>query len=300
MNTPVNLQTTNEKETTMNTQTIGYKAEAFEGRNLALFFLIVMGIPWLLSAPFLMGILKWPTNVGPGLGVLLGVMQFLPLIGAFLLAGISKGKTGIMELWKRFWNRNLSIKWLLVILLLNPAIRLVASLIDRVVTGESYPILITDWLPASLLGIVIGIQEEFGRRGYVLPRLQARWNALTSSLILGVIWAFYHVLSWLMPPGNPSRQGYFGWFALWIICLSIFSTWIFNNTKGSVLAAVLYHAATTNGLIDCCSGTWGWELVTGVTVLVAILVVIIYGPKTLTRQRGEEVTRLEEARAEGD
>jgi len=203
----------------MDTQLVGYKAKDFEGRNLAWFFLIVMGIPYLFIALFVLGIAKFPAKMGPGLGILLAVSQFLPLIGAFVVTGLTEGKPGVIALWKRFWNRNLSLKWLLVILLLNPTIRLVASLIDRAMTGESYPVLIADFLPAFLLGIVIGIQEEFGWRGYVLPRFQARWNALASSLILGVIWAFWHVGSWLIPPGNPSRQGYFGWFALWIVCL---------------------------------------------------------------------------------
>ena len=284
----------------MNTQSVGYKAKAFEGRNLAWFFLIVMGIPYLFIALFVLGIVKYPANVGPGLGILFAVSQFLPLIAAFVLTGFTEGKPGVRALWGRFWNRNLSIKWLMVALLLNSAIGLVASLIDRAVTGESYPVLISDFLPAFLFGIVIGIREEFGWRGYVLPRFQARWNALTSSLILGVIWAFWHVGSWLIPPGNPQRQGYFGWFALWIICLSVFTTWIFNNTKGSVLAAILYHAAATNGLIECCSGQWAWQLIVGVTLFVVILVVIIYGPKTLVRQRCEEVAGLEDAHAMGD
>jgi len=284
----------------MNTQSVEYKAKDFEGRNLAWFFFIAMGIPYLLSVPFLMGILEWPTSMGSGFGVLLAATQFLPLIGAFLLAGINEGKTGIMALWKRFWNRDMSLKWLLVALLLNPAIRLVTSLIDRAVSGQSYPILIEDFIPAFLFGIIVGIREEFGWRGYVLPRFQAKWNALTSSLILGVIWASYHILNWFLPPGNPIRQGDFGWFALWIICGSIFTTWIFNNTNGSIMAAVLYHAATTNGLVNCCLGIPSWVPIISVTVLTTILVVVIYGPKTLTRQRGEEVTRLEEARAEGD
>jgi membrane protease YdiL (CAAX protease family) len=272
----------------MDTQTVGYKAKSFEGRNLAWYFLIVLGIPWLAMAPFLLRIVKFPAKLGPGLTIVMAIIQFLPLIVAFLLTGLGEGKGGMKALWKRFWNRDLSIKWLLVVLLLNPAIRLVASLIDRAVSGESYPILIQDFLPAFLFGIIIGIQEEFGWRGYVLPRFQARWNALTSSLILGVIWAFYHAGNWLIPPDNPVRQGDFGWFALWILCLSIFSTWIFNNTRGSVLAIVLYHAATTNGLINCCSGTWAWQLIVGVTIVVAVLVVILFGSKTLVRQKHEE------------
>lgn len=287
------------KENEMDTQTVGYKAKAFDGRNLVWYFLIVMGIPYLAMALFVLRIMEFPAKPGPGLTIVLATVQFLPLIAAFLLTGLSEGKPGMKALWKRFWNRDLHIPWLLVALLLNPAIRLVNSLIDRAISGASYPILIPDFLSAFLFGIVVGIREEFGWRGYVLPRFQSKWNALTSSLILGAIWAVYHVGNWFFPPDNPMRQGDFGWFALWIICGSIFATWIFNNTRGSVLAAVLYHASATNGLVNCCNGTQSWPMLIGVTMLAAVLVVIIFGPKTLVRQKREEAVGQKEVQVLG-
>ena len=79
----------------MDTQLVGYKAKDFEGRNLAWFFLIVMGIPYLFIALFVLGIVDFPANVGPGLGILIVVSQFLPLIAAFTLTGFTEGKAGI-------------------------------------------------------------------------------------------------------------------------------------------------------------------------------------------------------------
>jgi membrane protease YdiL (CAAX protease family) len=271
----------------MNAQIVGYRAKAFEARNLAYFFLIAFGLPLLAFGPFMFGILKWPATIGPGLAVVFTIVQFSPLIAAFVMTRITGGKPGVQALWRRFWNRNLSIRWLLVVLLINPVIRLVASLIDRTLSGQTYPLLIPDVLPTFIGGLFMGIQEEFGWRGYVLPRFQAKWNALTSSLILGAIWAPYHLGKWILPPGDPRRTDNFWEFTVWIICLSILSTWIFNNTNGSVLAVVLFHAATTNGLIDCCSVPWGMELIVGVTLLAAILIVAVFGPKDLVRRRAE-------------
>jgi len=280
----------------MTTQTVGYKAKAFELRNLVFFFLIAFGAPLLVFGPFMLGILKLPASVGPGLGILFSVLQFAPMIAAFVVTGITEGKPGVRALWGRFWNRDMSIKWLLVALLLNPALRLVASLVDRTLGGQAYPILIPGALSMVPMGIIIGIREEFGWRGYALPRFQARWNALTSSIILGAIWALYHFGNWILPP---RRQDSFWEFALWIILLSILTTWIFNNTNGSVLAAVLYHAVTTNGLIDCCSVSWAMKLVVGVTLLAVILIVIIFGPRNLVRQRVDAHFPLREQPAGG-
>jgi membrane protease YdiL (CAAX protease family) len=282
----------------MDTKLVGYKAKAFEARNLAFYFLLVFGMPLLVFGPFMLGILKWPARIGPGLGILFTVVQFAPLIAAFVVTGITEGKPGVKALWRRFWNRDLSLKWLLVILLLNPALRLVASLVDRTLSGQTYPFLIPDIFPTLLGRLIIGIQEEFGWRGYALPRFQARWNALTSSIILGAIWAPYHLGNWFLPPGDPRRQDSFWEFALWIILLSILTTWIFNNTNGSILAAVLFHAVTTNGLIDCCSVSWGMELILGVYLLAAILIVIIFGPRNLVRHRVDAHSPLREQPAE--
>ena len=131
-----------------------------------------------------------------------------------------------------------------------------------------------------------GLSEEFGWRGYVLPRFQARWNALFSSLILGLIWISWHtrfftgvVLHSLA--GKPIDPGFWEW-ALWIMASSVFLTWIFNNTRGNVLAAVLFHASMNAGAVIfwCCSVPWHWS---GVLVVASILIVLNFGAKNLLK-----------------
>jgi membrane protease YdiL (CAAX protease family) len=219
------------------------------------------------------------------------------LIAALIVTATTEGKAGLKALWKRFWNRNLSIKWLLVILLFNPMVRLIANLISRAAGGEHYPFLEQpNILPLLLSGLIIGIQEEVGWRGYALPRFQARWGALTSSIILGAIWAPYHIGNWLIG----ERMDSFLEFSLWIILISIFTTWIFNNTNGSILAAVLFHAVVTNGIAGCCGVTWAMELLLGIYLLAAIIIVAIFGPKDLVRQKREDVVEQEKVHAMSD
>lgn len=85
-----------------------------------------------------------------------------------------------------------------------------------------------------------GLAEESGWRGFLLPRLQSRYTALTYSLILGLIWALWH-----LHPQNLSQLGpYTAWYILGTISFSVILTWVYNHTHGSLIIAVLLHAAS--------------------------------------------------------
>jgi len=136
----------------------------------------------------------------------------------------------------------------------------------------------------------LGLREDFGWFGYLLPRLQAKWNALASSLAVGVFWGLIHLGNWLLPPGNPKRDDSFWAFALQIILASILYAWLFNNTGGKLLPVTLAHAMsnTVGGLIaipDSYLLYQNWAL-----LIVVLPIVLIFGPKDLLRRRrGEEM-----------
>ena len=279
-------------QNSMTAQADGYKAQAFEPRNLATYFLIVFGLQALAYGLLIAGVLKMPTVDGPAALledprlIILTLAAWGPIIAAFLVTALSEGKPGVRGLWRRFWNRNMSIKWLLVTLLILPATQLAANLVTRLMDGQPYPIFFSydpAWsiIPMFIMAFIFnGMFEEFGWRGYVLPRFQARWNALASSLILGVIWAAWHFGQWFVPGSNLYQRNFWLW-SLGTILLSITMTWIINNTKGSVLAASLFH-----GMIN--TGTFWFQLdwrYYGIELLAVILIVIIFGPKNLIRQK---------------
>ena len=88
--------------------------------------------------------------------------------------------------------------------------------------------------------LVVG--EELGWRGFALPRLQARFGGLGASLILGALWAAWHLANTAIP--GLERYWYaFPAFALFVVAQTILFTWIANHTRGSVLLAWLFHAA---------------------------------------------------------
>ena len=129
-----------------------------------------------------------------------------------------------------------------------------------------------------------GLSEEFGWRGYVLPRFQAKWNALVSSLVLGIIWGVWHLP--LIKAGM-SFTNSIAELLLWQTLVAVYFTWVFNNTNGSILAVVLFHAMANSSpdIVWCCSSPWYFY---GVYLLAGILIVIIFGPRTLVRQRHGE------------
>ena len=148
-------------------------------------------------------------------------------------------------------------------------------------------------VPGSALG------EEIGWRGYALPRLQARMSALSASLIIGPIWALWHLPLWLT--GAPGRTPtlYAAFFAS-VIALSVILTWVYNSTGGSLLMVVLLHA-TFNLPVTLAIDELGNRatvpvlLYFGLTVVAAIVVVVVAGPAHLSRKhRKQEEKEAEE------
>lgn len=136
-----------------------------------------------------------------------------------------------------------------------------------------------------LVSVLLSFGEEVGWRGHLLPLLQARLSALTASLVLGVIWAVWHVPVFY-------GAGIEGWVLavrlLGIPAGAVMYTWLFNNTGGSVLAVTLLHAGTN---------LWGPLLApmpaahpaatvfTAENVLIAVVLIVIHGGTTLTNRR---------------
>jgi membrane protease YdiL (CAAX protease family) len=135
--------------------------------------------------------------------------------------------------------------------------------------------------------LLSGLGEEFGWRGYALPRLQARWNALTSSIILGVIWATWHIPFFFIHNQPLYQRDFWEWIPL-ILLSSVIYTWIFNNTRGSVLAAALIHASLNTSIIILPTQTSLWYYY-AFLLLGVILVIIFFGPKRLVRLKNNEM-----------
>jgi len=278
------------------------RTEKFEGRNLVLFFVVAFGWSWLLWLPSVVitvtdnrSLMYWmydvDMSIGLGLVAIGGVVSTLgPLVAAFAVTGITEGREGVRKLWRRFWDLRLPGAWLLVSLVAPLLLVVVPRLI---VVPLGYPLYL-GWAaqPFMVLGWVLnnftrsgGMSEEFGWRGYALPRLQARWSAVVSSIVLGAIWAVWHVPLWFL--AGSSQQGTSLWlFLVNQILMSVLYTWVANNARGSILVAVVFHAAanTVAQMFPGSADNLFYWLVLGLTVVV---VVLVYGPRTLMRRQRE-------------
>ena len=291
----------------MNAQSLGYKTKNSQLRYV-LIYLLINPLLWIvLSVLFSFRILPWKES--PGLFVALSILNFGATITAFVLTAISDGKQGVRNLWGRLWTRHVSFRWLLIALLIWPVVFLIVKLFAAVQDGTPfYPLfkpfdeMVAFFPGAFLFAIFNGFREDFGWFGYLLPRLQARWNALASSLVVGVFWGLIHLGNWLLPPGNPGRTDGFPAFWLLVVLSSILYAWLFNNTGGKLLPVMLAHAMSN------CVGTLiaipdsyllyaNWAL-----LILVVPVVLIVGPKNLLRQKreGEDVVERVKIHAVSD
>jgi membrane protease YdiL (CAAX protease family) len=149
-------------------------------------------------------------------------------------------------------------------------------------------------IPLALSVFFLGpFPEEFGWRGYVLDRLQSRWSALKSSLILGVIWASWHwPLFFIKGTYQYNERPWTVWFwtfMIGIIPLTVVMTWIFNNTYRSTLAIILFHfmVVFTDDFLNATVGTNIYS--TLLWILAAVIVIVVWGPNRLTRKAQEKV-----------
>lgn len=137
--------------------------------------------------------------------------------------------------------------------------------------------------------LIIGpLSEEIGWRGYALGRLQTRWNALTSSLIVGLVWVLWHLPLFMMVGTSFHESGdpFIG-FLIKMIASSVLYTWLYNNTKQSLWSAILLHWLYSYAAQVVSSGVTRSPLYNCLEylpyVLMAVVVVLIWKPLTLSR-----------------
>ncbi len=136
-----------------------------------------------------------------------------------------------------------------------------------------------------ILTLTDGLGEELAWRGFALPRLLTRYNALVASLILGVLWALWHLpLVWT--EGAPMYQLPIWLFLLDITAKAVLFTWVFLHTRGSVLLAMLLHAATNLFVVSpnlTSTGDLTLLLLAAAAKWVLVVVVIVVAGTSLVR-----------------
>ncbi len=262
-----------------------------EKKNLVLFFVITFLISWILWLPSVL--VKFGIIASGPIQILGQFAVFGPFIAAFVLTLRNSGKDGVKTLFISGWNIRFNKKWILVlflpILIAGVAFSIVSALEPMNRLQYATPLIM--WIPNFILFYFIGgpFTEEYGWRGYALDRLQSKFNALISSLILGLIWGLWHLPLFFIA-GTVQENIPIYEFMLLTIILSVFYTWILNNNRDkngnlNVFLAIMFHAMSNFSsmiLPYWVTGLGRWILFI-INVIVVIVIFVIYGIKTLTK-----------------
>jgi membrane protease YdiL (CAAX protease family) len=218
---------------------------------LLVFFLLAFGITWGLGALTLMFSAWLPTSLrefGPG-NPIFNLAVYAPAISALVVIGQLEGKAGLNAFLRRLLYWNTGLRWYLLVLLGIPALQACTRLLSHVLqdTPLAYPI--TPWyavIPAALWTMVYlpGPVEEIGWRGFALPQLQARYGALTASLLLGLVWALWHLPAFFVVEFYQQGMSVFASFVPFLIAvcaISVLMTVVYNGTEGCMPLAILAH-----------------------------------------------------------
>lgn len=194
------------------------------------YFVLVFSIEWVL-------VITLSGNTPPILALLIG--SWLPDCVGVLVTGISAGRSGLRELISKVTLWRISFHWYVIAILLPVAMAWIAVGLLMIINHN-----LPNFAPASQLFLVFfgavftgALGEELGWRGTALPRLQAHWNPLTSSLILGFLWGLYHLPSFLLS-SLPLKNAPLIPFMISALGLTILVTWTFNHTKGSLIHCI--------------------------------------------------------------
>lgn len=226
--------------------------------------------------------------------VLLLVGLAIPGLLGIVFVYLHYDERGRTDFWNRVTQpRRFGTRWLTVILLVPLGIGVLAGVVDLLFggTGPVWGEGVTQFgvnplvlLPTLFFATLPPILEELGWRGYALDRLQLKWSALSASVILGVVWALWHLpLFFIQGSYQHDAVGFattgFWLFMAGIVALSVAFTWIYNSTDRSILGIIILH---------------GWVNFTAEIIVVPDLVyyalwfvlagaiVAIWGAKTMT------------------
>jgi membrane protease YdiL (CAAX protease family) len=228
-------------------------------RPLLSYFAIAFGVVWLALLPFVLGqgglgLLPFRLPDIAFIALFIGSTLLGPTGGALAVTAAAEGRPGVRRLLRRYVQWRVAPQWYALILFGYFALYLAAA----VIAGGLAPLaaFFSNWsllfslYPAALLGMILfpALAEEPGWRGFALPRLQAAYGPLAGTLLLGLLHGLWHLPVYALVSG-PAAMGPFNLTlvvanTVGIMALTTIWTWVVNHSKGSILIAILLHAAS--------------------------------------------------------
>ena len=184
----------------------------------------------------------WPLAALIGQSMVFPLLAlFGPCVAAMVVLYASRGWAGLAQLGSKFRLSRALVVWCIVAALLPLILLLPIWLLHSWLWGAiRFEVAALSLLSLVLAVLIVG--EEVGWRGFLLPYLMQHYAPLTSSLIVGVVWALWHLPNFLLP--NYPHYGLpFSGFVVLALAFSVLFTWFYINTRGSLVVAVIFHAA---------------------------------------------------------
>ena len=253
------------------------------GPSVTTFYLLAFGISWVAWLPVLAGSFGVAMFQSPLWKLALVPVAAGPALAAALAFPVS-GHPIPPGRFKALFEWRVGVRWYAFALLIPPALLLIAATVDRLGSREAAPIIpalaAAPALFFLLQSVITNPLEEIGWRGFALPRLEKRYGAIVASLIVGILWALWH-LPLFVWSGSP-MSGYPVW--PWVASLlaeTFVLTWLYNSASRSVLITSLFHISMN--LASVVIGVRSFEVLAA-TFVVAVIVLFACVGRTLSSQ----------------
>lgn len=264
-------------------------------------FVISWGLILILAGPGNM-----PIDAGQSqklLPLLYTMMLVGPAAAGLLLTGIVHGKAGFQKLRKQLLLWRAGIRWYAYALLTAPVIASVILLILSRFSPEFDPGIFGSGEKAGIIltgiftGLMVGLFEEIGWSGFIIPHMRKRHSILTTGLIVGLLWGAWHfILFW-------ERDSFSGALPLliilarlfaWLPPFRVFMVWILDRT-GSLLIVILTHASlvfTTTVLVPMSltgKNLLTWLLLWGAVLWIIVLAMAMFKGRLFSQKPNDKV-----------
>jgi len=220
----------------------------------------------------------------------MSLVALAPIAAAFILTFKKNGWDGAKKLLGRAFDFKRIVRkiWYAPTLFLVPFVFILALglmvLIGKPIPAAQFPVVAL--LVLIPVFFILALGEEVGWMGYAFEPMQDQGSASKATLVLGLIWAIWHVPFYIFIMADPV---FIVAQVLILLGLRFLLVWIFNNTGKSVFAAILFHAVynVTNGVLPNyqVSTPLGVVITCSFVLIAAIVVMILWGPKTLAQFR---------------
>ena len=272
----------------MSSATFADGARTSDGSSLARYFLLLFGLclpVWVVGSIF-------DIELFPGFKLFQAGLA-MPMIAALLLTYRERGRAGIIALLRRTYDVG-NIKpriWFLPIFFVYPSLGFINYWVLRRAGAD---------IPSPTLSLVgflgyctvffMAFAEELGLSGYALDPMQERYSALVTGLLLGLVWAGYHIPGFLI--SGYYSAGWILWHAIYTVTTRVLFVWIYNNSGKSLFSMALCH--WTFGLfwslwpqdnLQKAVPFYNPKITAGTAVIYVLIVAYLWGPRTLAQFR---------------